>query len=224
MTETVQSYYNRIGAEYDRDRFANSYGSYIHRQECAFLDDWIPENPTDRVLDMGCGTGRFMARAAEGVDFSTGMLDEARKKFPDRQFHEASITHTDLPDDTFDKAFSMHVLMHLDETTTSDFFKEAGRIVKRGGLFIVDFPSARRRGFGQRKAENWHGSNAFRTMDLPGVLTGDWEVVAERGVLFFPIHRIPKKMRGMFRWLDNLLCASFLKGYASYIIVVLRKK
>lgn len=224
MAETVQSYYNRIGAEYDKDRFGNSYGSYIHKQECSFLDELIPENPSDHVLDMGCGTGRFMARASEGVDFSTGMLEEARKKFPDKQFHEATITQTGLPDTAFDKAFSMHVLMHLDEATTSDFFKEANRILKRDGLFIVDFPSAKRRAFGQRKAENWHGSNAFRTMDLPGVLTGEWEIVDERGVLFFPIHRIPKKLRGMFRRMDNVLCASFLKGYASYSIVVLRKK
>ena len=226
MAETVKAYYDRIGKEYDEDRFGrSSYGQYIHKQECAFLDRWLPENPAKAVLDMGCGTGRFMTRATDGVDFSEGMTEEAKLKFPDKQFHIAEITDTHLPAESFEKAFSMHVLMHLDAETTTRFLNEAHRLLVKDGLFIVDFPSAKRRSFGQRKvnATHWHGSNAQNTADLLSLGNGKWKLVAKRGILFFPIHRFPVRMRSFMRFFDNLLCRSFLKGYASYVIVVLQK-
>lgn len=227
MSESVQAYYDRIGHEYDDDRFGSStYGQYIHCQECAFLDRWLPENPAVRVLDMGCGTGRFMVRATDGVDFSEGMLAEALKKFPQKQFHRASITETGLPEASFKKAFSMHVLMHLDEATTTGFLDEAHRLLEKGGVLVVDFPSQKRRSFGQRKvhADHWHGSNAHTVQSILQAGNGKWKQVKSRGILFLPIHRIPGKLRPYFRWLDNLLCRSFLKHYASYLIIVLEKK
>lgn len=226
MTESVQSYYNRIGAEYDQNRFGNTYGAYIHSQEKAFLNHWLKKNPGsgERVLDMGCGTGRFMSRATHGVDFSDGMMEQARKKFPEKQFVKASITATGLEDGSFTKVFSMHVLMHLDEVTSRQFFEEAYRLLQPGGLFIVDFPSRKRRSFGQRKAGNWHGSNAYDVPALPGFYEGRWKLVGARGILFFPIHRIPVRLRSFVRFFDNLLCRSWFKGYASYIVVVLQKR
>lgn len=224
MTETVQSYYNRIGAEYDDDRFGTSYGRYIHQQECAFFRKWLPENPSGTVLDMGCGTGRFIDRATDGVDFSAGMMEHAQRKYPQKRFHQADIADTGLPEETFQKAFSMHVLMHLDSGKTAAFLEEAHRLLEPGGLFIVDFPSAKRRSFGQRKTTNWHGSNAQNTADLLNSAPGKWELVQARGILFFPIHRFPKFMRRLLIGLDNLFCRSFLKGYASYVIVVMRKR
>jgi len=224
MAESVQGYYNRIGAEYDEDRFGgSSYGQYIHRQECAFLNKWLPENPTAAVLDMGCGTGRFMNRATDGVDFSEGMLAQAKLKHADKQFHFGEITSTNLSRNQFEKAFSMHVMMHLDEPTTRQFLVETHRILKPNGILIVDFPSAKRRSFGQRKATNWHGSNALNVSDLMAFGDGNWELVKSRGILFFPIHRFPVFMRKAVQVFDNGFCRSFFKSYASYVIVVLRK-
>ena len=224
MAESVQGYYNRIGAEYDEDRFgASSYGQYIHRQECAFLNRWLPENPNCPVLDMGCGTGRVMSRATVGVDFSEGMLTQAKLKYPAKQFHFGEITATNLPENQFEKAFSMHVMMHLDEPTTRQFLVEAHRILQPNGLLIVDFPSAKRRSFGQRKVTNWHGSNALNVSDLMAFGDGKWEIVKSRGILFFPIHRFPVSMRKAVQVIDNWFCRSFMKSYASYLIVVLKK-
>ncbi|HLP54291.1 MAG TPA: class I SAM-dependent methyltransferase [Fluviicola sp.] len=226
MSETVKAYYDRIGKEYDDDRFGkSSYGQYIHKQECAFLDKWIPENPSKAVLDMGCGTGRFMTRATDGVDFSEGMTSEAKQKFPEKNFHLASITDTGLPSGSFEKAFSMHVLMHLDQETTAKFLDEAHRLLAEDGLFVVDFPSAKRRSFGQRKVKgtHWHGSNAQNTADLLRLGNEDWKLISKRGILFFPIHRFPVRIRPFMRFFDNIMCRSFLKGYASYVVVVLQR-
>lgn len=224
MTESIQAYYDRIGAEYDSDRFGSSYGQYVHRQETAFFRKWLPLNPSEPVLDMGCGTGRFMDRATDGIDFSEGMMELAREKYPDKRFHTGDITATQLPDSAFQKAFSMHVLMHLDHRKTTDFLQEAHRILQPGGWLIVDFPSAKRRAFGQRKVNHWHGSNALNTSELLALSPHQWQLVAARGILFFPIHRFPVRLRKMVLFFDNLLCRSFLKSYASYVVVVLRKR
>ena len=227
MSESVKAYYDRIGQEYDDDRFgSSSYGQYIHTQECAFLDRWLPEYPMVKTLDMGCGTGRFMKRATDGVDFSEGMLAEARKKFPDKQFHVAGISETGLPDTSFKKVFSMHVLMHLDTETTIGFLHEAHRLLETEGILVVDFPSQKRRSFGQRKVstDHWHGSNAHTVDSVLQAGNGKWRLVKSRGILFLPIHRFPKKLRPYLRWLDDLMCRSFLKNYASYLIIVLEKQ
>lgn len=57
--------------------------------EVAFLVDLLQLRPGDRVLDMGCGTGRHAIALAQigalvtGVDVSEGMLDQARQRASD---------------------------------------------------------------------------------------------------------------------------------------------
>jgi ubiquinone/menaquinone biosynthesis C-methylase UbiE len=96
------------------------------------------------VLDLGCGTGRHSLWLAAGgasvtaVDFSEGMLTEARKK-PGAEAVRFVVhdLHTPLPfaDGTFDLVVSGLVLEHLREL--GGFFGEARRVVKRGGRAVV---------------------------------------------------------------------------------------
>ena len=96
------------------------------------------------VLDIGCGTGRHaLWLAAEGasvaaVDFSEGMLGEARRK-PGAsavrfQVHDL---HQPLPFDAsaFDRVVSGLVLEHLHDLRF--VFGEARRVLKPGGLAVV---------------------------------------------------------------------------------------
>lgn len=96
------------------------------------------------VLDLGCGTGRHSLRlAAAGanvtaVDFSEGMLDEARRKpgadairFAQHDLHES------LPfgDGEFDVVVSGLVLEHMREL--DGLFAEARRVLKPGGRAVI---------------------------------------------------------------------------------------
>ena len=96
------------------------------------------------VLDLGCGTGRHTAwLAAAGarvtaVDFSDGMLEQARRKAPaaDVRFI-AHDMHEPLPldDASFDAVVSGLVLEHLRDL--DGFFSEAYRVMRPEGRAVV---------------------------------------------------------------------------------------
>ncbi|MBL8048647.1 MAG: methyltransferase domain-containing protein [Chthonomonas sp.] len=77
---------------YDQNDFTKN-----SRVEVQFLLEQAQTPAGGRVLDLGCGTGRHAAIFAEqgfavtGVDFSPGMLAEARRKAPDATWIEADI-------------------------------------------------------------------------------------------------------------------------------------
>ena len=96
------------------------------------------------VLDLGCGTGRhslWLAAAGANVtavDFSEGMLDEARQK-PGAdaiQFARHDL-HEPLPfgDGEFDVVVSGLVLEHLREL--DGLFAEVRRVLKPGGRAVI---------------------------------------------------------------------------------------
>lgn len=95
------------------------------------------------ALDLGCGTGRHAIElAARGavvtaVDFSEGMLAEARQKpGAGAVTFVAHDLHTPLPFGAeFDLVVSGLVLEHLREL--SPFFAEARRVLKPGGRAVV---------------------------------------------------------------------------------------
>ena len=96
------------------------------------------------VLDLGCGTGRhslWLAQAGAAVtavDFSAGMLDEARGKPGAETVHFlVHDLHEPLPFEggSFDRVVSGLVLEHLREL--GPFFGEAQRVLRPGGRAVV---------------------------------------------------------------------------------------
>lgn len=96
------------------------------------------------VLDLGCGTGRHtLWLAAEGatvtgVDFSAGMLEEARRKpGAERVRFVVHDLHERLPfeDAAFDRVVSGLVLEHLRDPDA--FFAEVRRVLRVGGRAVV---------------------------------------------------------------------------------------
>src|SRR5258706_16333817 len=63
-------------------------GAFFHDEDLLYLKFLIPEGA--RVLELGCGTGDLLAALKPsfgvGVDFSAGMIDEARKTHPELTF------------------------------------------------------------------------------------------------------------------------------------------
>jgi malonyl-CoA O-methyltransferase len=96
------------------------------------------------VLDLGCGTGRHSLWLAgngatvTGVDFSEGMLEEARRKAGAEQIrflcHDL---HKPLPfsDGEFDLVVSGLVLEHLSEL--GYFFADVKRVLRVDGRAVV---------------------------------------------------------------------------------------
>jgi SAM-dependent methyltransferase len=93
------------------------------------------------VLEVGCGPGRdgVAITAAgfryTGTDLSPGMVGAARAA--GLEAHVASATDLPFDDDTFDAAWSMSTLMHLDDSELEAALSEITRVLVPGGLFAV---------------------------------------------------------------------------------------
>lgn len=136
-----------VGTQTGYDRWAPVYdcdGNPLQALEQPCVRGLVGEVRGRRVLDMGCGTGRHaLWLAGEGaevtaVDFSQGMLDQARAKpGADAVNWVVGDLHEPLPfdDDTFDAVVSGLVLEHIRDLSL--FFSEAGRVVKGGGALVV---------------------------------------------------------------------------------------
>ena len=222
--EEIKEYYNKLAAEYDRDRFGNSYGNYLDQQEKTLVKSILTDRSKENILDVGCGTGRFLEFASHGIDLSEEMIRVAKRKFPQKKLFVQSATQTTFESSSFDTILSFHMFMHLDKKITKEVFTEIHRLLKKGGRFIFDVPSGQRRKLVKYKANNWHGANDFSPQSLKDMLGDQWEICEYYGIAFFPVHAIPKILRSTFRMLDTLLCHTFLKNYSSYLLFVIRKK
>ena len=135
----VRAGYDRWARVYDHD--ANPLQALEEPHVRAALGDVRGHE----VLDLGCGTGRHTAWIAEAgarvtaLDFSEGMLDEARRKVPPGAPVRfiAHDLHDPLPfrDASFDAVVSGLVLEHLRDLPA--FFREASRVLRPGGRAVV---------------------------------------------------------------------------------------
>lgn len=110
--------------------------------ELAFLAKHI--KPGDRVLDIGCGNGRFLPLVKErggqyvGVDYSEGLIREAKRLHPDGEFVVGDATKLSFLDSKFDVAYSFATIHHVpSKELRAQFIREAARVVKPGGMFIL---------------------------------------------------------------------------------------
>lgn len=219
--EKVQNYYNDIAANYDSSRFSNTYGKFIDKQERLFLDVHVNSKNT---LNLGCGTGRFMEYCSTGVDFSKKMLAIAEENYPEGEYYLNNAETTPFENNTFDTVICFHVLMHLTPQDTAAIFREVNRILKPGGRFIFDYPSAERRKLTRYKAQNWHGGNAFKKGTIASMIKAEnLKTIQRKGVLFLPIHHFPHRMRNFVFGIDQMLTKSPFKQYSSYLIHAVEK-
>jgi ubiquinone/menaquinone biosynthesis C-methylase UbiE len=92
-----------------------------------------------RVLDVGCGTGRFAAQLASqarvwAVDQSRQMLEVARARAPGVRFKEASVDALPFKDGWFERA-TMWLVIHLVERPRA--FAELRRVLGPGGRLAI---------------------------------------------------------------------------------------
>jgi len=102
----------------------------------------------DRVLDIGCGIGQFTTLVKGmfpncevwGTDISGEVIDQNKRENSSIKYFQQIVgNQTELPNDYFDLVFSGEVLEHLDEP--SDLFRDAHRVLKTGGKFVITTPS-----------------------------------------------------------------------------------
>ena len=135
--------YSIIAGNYDRARAMSPHN----------IELWLDMISTNsnapvgaRVLDLGCGTGRFAIPLANhlkyqvnGADASEAMLKKAAEKDTAGavQWDCQNADSLDYDDDIFDIVFMSHLLHHVDNP--SEVIKSCARILKPGGHIFTRY-------------------------------------------------------------------------------------
>lgn len=135
----VSAMFDDVAASYDKTNDLLSFGQ-ARLWRTAVRKAISPKAP-DRILDIAAGTGTSsMALLAEGVsvvaaDFSNGMLDEGRKRYPKLEFVFADAMKLPFKDAEFDVVTMSFGLRNVENHNIA--LKEFFRVLKPGGRLVI---------------------------------------------------------------------------------------
>ena len=119
--------------------FLRSMSGMQQRAESMYLDDVKP----GRLLDVGCGDGRFLERMAaagwlvEGVEVDRHAVDTARSR--GLAVHNGTLQSVGYGDGVFDAVTVDHVIEHVADP--GGFLTECRRVLRPGGRLVVVTPN-----------------------------------------------------------------------------------
>ncbi len=109
------------------------------------VEKLLPDLKGKRVLDAGCGPGKFCAYAEKqnasqvtGIDLSPNMIEQAHKNCPSGDFHCTDLSGTSFKDNQFDIIVCALVLGHVPHLSPPlDHLLNS--LDRNGFLIITDF-------------------------------------------------------------------------------------
>lgn len=135
--KSQDAHFDEIAGEYDVS-IPDHVIEHLTARRVALAESLIPDG---KVLDVGCGTGRFLGALPSrydkvGIDVSVGMLDLAREK--GLKVEQASGADLPFDNDSFDLVATFAVLHHLiDPDVVRASLREMVRVARPGGAVIV---------------------------------------------------------------------------------------
>jgi ubiquinone/menaquinone biosynthesis C-methylase UbiE len=124
------------------EKYADSTEKQASPEQLKDFVSYLPKN--SRVLDAGCGSGRDtkllteLGATAEGIDLSSGLINEARKRYPTLVFKEGNFLQLPYHDNSFDGVWAHASLLHLENTEdVKTALGEFRRVLKQNGVLHV---------------------------------------------------------------------------------------
>jgi len=119
----------------------------LRRQYIPYISPLIDIYPKSATFDIGCGRGEWLELMNEsgfspyGVDLDDGMLNACmEKKLPAEQGDAISYL-AGLPNETQSIVSAFHVVEHISFEQLQGMIKDALRVLKPGGLLIMETPN-----------------------------------------------------------------------------------
>jgi ubiquinone/menaquinone biosynthesis C-methylase UbiE len=136
LIKKIREDYNLIAEDFSRTR------AFVPEEFKKWVLQYIFTG--EKVLDWGCGNGRFYEIFAKmgvdyfGVDVSEKLIKIAKKQYSRAKFQVISSFNLPFPDNFFDKILSIAVFHHIpSQEFRLKFLKEARRVLKTDGILIL---------------------------------------------------------------------------------------
>ncbi|NES12869.1 MULTISPECIES: class I SAM-dependent methyltransferase [Micromonospora] len=139
LTET-RAAYDTVAVDYARLIPEVLEGPLDRGMLAAFAELVGPGRP---VLEVGCGTGRITAHLhglgldIAGVDLSPGMIEVARRSYPELRFEIGSMTDLAAPDGALAGLVAWYSIIHLPPALLPGVFAGFHRVLAPGGHLLV---------------------------------------------------------------------------------------
>ncbi|MFD4208302.1 NAD-dependent epimerase/dehydratase family protein [Micromonospora tulbaghiae] len=119
--------------------------------EADCIDSLLPDLADRTVVDLGCGVGRLLpdlarrAKRVTGVDVAPGMVARARSRLTGVQNAEVlvgSVADVPVPSESVDVVLCLGVFEHISEAHRVRALTEIARLLRPGGLALLELNNA----------------------------------------------------------------------------------
>jgi len=137
------------------NQYAGQFAAHFERKlDPAELDEFLKlVKKGGYLLDAGCGSARDSAYmltqgfSVLGIDFSAGLLVEAKKLHPQVSTQQMSLLDLELSDAEFDGIWCKATLLHIDRLDIPKVLSEFYRVLKPGGQLFIQTKSGTGEGY-----------------------------------------------------------------------------
>lgn len=231
-----RAYYDDFSQRYEKERH-HGYHALLDELELGIA---LPVASGRDVLEVGCGTGLILARLAavakraEGIDLSPGMLEKARER--GLTVREGSATALPYPDGSFDAVVSFKVLAHVPDIRGA--LSEMARVCRPGGTMVAELYNplslrylAKRLGGPGKISDGRSEADVYTRWDAPTklrrLLPPSVELTEVRGLRVFTpaafVHRLPVVGAVLSR-AERLVTRSPLRWFGGFLVVIATKR
>lgn len=130
----------------DVDQFTRKGHQYFK----AYILPHIPENKDCKILEIGCGYGRYTTlltnilhyKRVVGIDISEEQIEYAKSNYKlDNVFHADAVAYLKENRTQYDVVILMDVLEHLELTYAVALLEEVNKALSPGGKLIIQVPN-----------------------------------------------------------------------------------
>jgi len=141
--ENYLSFHKGFSDEFNKDFYNSQWRGYL---KC--YQGYYPANKDAKILDIGCGTGKFLYTLKQegysdytGIDLSQENVDFVKKHITPNCFYTDAVSYLKDKDDHFDFIIMNEVLEHIPIDEIIPTLAQIHKSLKKGGYIIAMVPN-----------------------------------------------------------------------------------